>query len=90
MGYDTFTTQIHTARRHLEALRATGEDSVNAQPLLQAALTELTNALEELHVTSEELRAQSDELAASRDATEAQRRRYEELFESAPRWIRGH
>ena len=84
MRYDIFATQILTARRLLEALRAKGGASGRAQPLLQAALTELTQSLEELQATSEELRARSEELAASRDAIEAQRRRYEDLFESAP------
>jgi two-component system sensor kinase FixL len=82
MGYDTLEKRIHSARRHLEALRTAAADSADARPL-QAALMELTSALNELHVTSEESRTQSDELATSRE-TEAQRRRYEDLFESAP------
>jgi len=84
MAHDTFDDQITAARRHLEALHETAGISGNGHHLLQAALTELGNALEELHVTAAELRAQSDELAASRDSTDAQRQRYEHLFESAP------
>ena len=45
---------------------------------------ELSSALEELHVASEELRQQQEELAAAGQAVEAERQRYQDLFEFAP------
>ena len=45
---------------------------------------ELDVAIEELSVTGEELREQTDELTATRRALEAERQRYQELFEAAP------
>jgi two-component system cell cycle sensor histidine kinase/response regulator CckA len=45
---------------------------------------ELQTAIEELEVTQEELRTQNDELAATRDEAELQRRKYQDLFNSAP------
>lgn len=45
---------------------------------------ELQTAIEELEVTQEELRTQNDELVATRDEAELQRRKYQDLFNSAP------
>jgi two-component system sensor kinase FixL len=84
MGYDTFDERISGVRRRLEALRTTAATSVDAYPALQAALAELGNAIEDLHLTAATLRAQSDDLTGSRAAMDAQRRRYEDLFEFAP------
>ncbi|HEY9790494.1 MAG TPA: PAS domain S-box protein [Candidatus Obscuribacterales bacterium] len=47
-------------------------------------LQELGNVLEELEVSSEELRVQSTELKSAHSKIEAERQRYEELFEFAP------
>src|SRR4029453_4710176 len=44
----------------------------------------LPEALGELDVAIEELRSQTDELHSTREALEAERHRYQELFESAP------
>lgn len=55
-----------------------------AAAVLPEALEELRTALEELHVADEELRRQNDALAAARRTAEAERQRYQELFEQAP------
>lgn len=52
--------------------------------LLLESLEELGNSLAELQAASEELRQQNGELAAGRLALEAERRRYQELFDFAP------
>lgn len=55
------------------------------QPELMAeAFEELRVALEELQVAEEELRHQNEELAVARQAVEAERQRYQDLFEFAP------
>ncbi len=51
---------------------------------VDAAYQELLTALEELGVAEEELRQQNEELASARAAVEAERRRYQDLFESTP------
>ncbi len=51
---------------------------------LPFALEELNTAFEELQVAEEELRAQNEELAVAQAAMEAERQRYQELFEFAP------
>lgn len=48
------------------------------------ALETLQNALEELHVAEEEIKAQNEELAIARNEVEAERQRYQDLFEFAP------
>lgn len=48
------------------------------------ALETLQNALEELHVAEEEIKAQNEELAIARNQVEAERQRYQDLFEFAP------
>lgn len=47
-------------------------------------LEELQTALEELRVTEEELRTQNEALVASQAVIEAERQRYQDLFEFAP------
>ena len=57
---------------------------LSEKTLVPEALQELSTALEELTVTAEELQQQNDELAATRALVEAERRHFQELFESAP------
>ena len=45
---------------------------------------ELSQAYEELQVSEEEIRQQNQELRSARNALEAERRRYQQLFEFAP------
>lgn len=70
--------------RRADAARARGEPRRDGEPPGERAAEELLIAHEELRVTEEELRVQNEELAASRLATEAERARYQELFELAP------
>nr|WP_238360939.1 PAS domain S-box protein [Iningainema tapete] len=51
---------------------------------LPKALEDLNTAFEELQVAEEELRAQNEALATARETVEAERQRYQDLFEFAP------
>ncbi len=51
---------------------------------LPKALEELNTAFEELQVAQEELRAQNEALTDARQTIEAERQRYQDLFELAP------
>ncbi|MCL1465061.1 PAS domain-containing sensor histidine kinase [Argonema galeatum] len=56
----------------------------NEELLLRESLEELTCSLHELQVASEEVRQQNEELIATRLEVEAERQRYQEMFEFAP------
>jgi PAS domain S-box-containing protein len=82
---DPFSRELRSTRdRIAELQRRSVADAGPGGGLLPEALAELDLAIEELSVTGEELRSQTDELASARNALEAERRRYQELFESAP------
>lgn len=57
---------------------------VQESEITPQALEILQNALEELHVAEEEIKAQNEELAIARNEVEAERQRYQDLFEFAP------
>ena len=57
---------------------------LSAHGLLPSALEELQTAVEELRVAEEEMRAQNEELILTRQRVEAERHRYQDLFEFAP------
>ncbi len=59
------------------------EFPVQQQELLMESLNELSNSLQELQVVTEELRQQNQQLIGSRMVVEAERQRYQELFNSA-------
>lgn len=63
--------------------RVTGEPAQAAEVLVEA-MEDLRAALEELRVADEELRQQNEALATARSAVEAERQRYQELFDFAP------
>lgn len=99
MNPNVFEQHLALCRKRLEELwqraeklptpsnnlwRQTPEIPQEQQDLLRESLEELSNSIEELHVATEELRQQTEELATSRMAIEAERRRYQELFEFAP------
>jgi PAS domain S-box-containing protein len=82
---DPFSRELRSARdRIAELQRRSGADPAPGDGLLSQMLAELDVAIEELSVTGEELREQTDELTATRRALEAERQRYQELFEAAP------
>jgi two-component system, NarL family, sensor histidine kinase UhpB len=60
------------------------EGPVQPTDMVLRVFAELQNALEELQVAQEELRLQNEELAGARQITEAERQRYQELFDFAP------
>ena len=79
---DSTGQQIAATRKRLEVLIERA--SLSKDPLLNEALEELSTSLEELSVSEEELYQQNEELMASRQAQEAERKRYQDLFEFTP------
>jgi PAS domain S-box-containing protein len=82
---DEFARQIETARWRIAGLeRHAGEVHAQSQEWLPNVFEELHVAFEELRVAEEELLQQNNELMTTRERVEAERRRYQELFEFAP------
>jgi len=82
---DPFSRELRAARARIAELqRRQGAAGGSSRRLLPEALAEVDVALEELAVTGQELREQTAELAVAREALEAERERYQELFQSAP------
>ena len=82
---DDFARQVETARWRVAGLeRHAGEAQIPATELLPVAFEELNVAFEELRVAQDELLHQQSDLASARERVEAERRRYQELFEFAP------
>jgi PAS domain S-box-containing protein len=84
MSTDVFMRQIEAAQQRLFDLEQRASGTAEQRELMLESLEELSTAMEELHVASEELRQQNEELVAARHITEAERQRYQELFEFAP------
>jgi PAS domain S-box-containing protein len=84
VDHSTFELQVEVARRRLEALQQQAGQSSEQSILARQALEELSDTLEKLHIARQELCQQNDALIASRWALEAERQRYEDLFEFAP------
>ncbi len=77
--------QLAAVYQRAMALQQQANDLPEAQQaLLSAAFEELQTVLEELQTSEEELRGQNQELVNTRQAVEAERWRYQELFEFAP------
>jgi len=80
---DRFFQQIEILAGRVSTL----QKNTNAAPELQnysLVLGELETALEELQVAGEELLGQNEELAIAREKVDAERQRYQDLFEFAP------
>ena len=60
------------------------EKPARPRGLLPQAMEELQLSVEELRVAEEEMRVQNEELSRSRLRLEAERQRYQDLFEFAP------
>lgn len=85
MNVNMFTHQIEVMYRRLDELYQGANTSLPLQPeLLPVAFKELGIVSEELQVAVDELQQQNEELAAARSAVEAERQRYQDLFEFAP------
>lgn len=80
-----FSEQLDVILERVSALeRGLVSPSPQHDKLLSEALDGLSLALEELRVTEEELREQNKALLDAHDALDAERRRYQDLFEFAP------
>ena len=80
-----FDEQVRRSRQQLAHLRRPrGEDEGPADPRVEEAIESLYTALEELRVTEEELRVQNEQLEQTQMLIEAERVRYEEIFQLAP------
>jgi PAS domain S-box-containing protein len=79
-----FDREIESVSRRAEELsQRVGEHSDTGKLVLQA-LEEVRTTPEELQVAEEELREQNEELLAARAELDDERRKYQELFDSAP------
>jgi PAS domain S-box-containing protein len=79
---DKFTQRLEEAR--LKSFGRIPTKGIVADPALVRLLGELEENWEELRVAEEELRQQNDELIDARDSLEAERARYQSLFDEAP------
>jgi two-component system, cell cycle sensor histidine kinase and response regulator CckA len=74
----------HQRWENLSQRASQRENQQDDQELLQVAMAEAASSLEELSVLVEELKEQNQELIATRYLVEAERQRYQDLFEFAP------
>ena len=81
MDITLFAQQIAMARERMGAMQ---QDHEGEPGTFSEVLEELQSTLEELRVAEETLRKQNDELMLASETIEAERRRYEDLFEFAP------
>lgn len=81
-----FQTQIEEVQNRVDRLHKQVEQAAVREQngLLRDAIENLSLALEELRVSEEELVEHTEALAIARNEVEAERRRYQELFEFAP------
>lgn len=80
-----FEEQVRRSGEQLAELRALpAAGDAPPDPRVDEAIESLHTTLEELRVTEEELRVQNEQLAHTQMLIEAERVRYEELFQLAP------
>jgi PAS domain S-box-containing protein len=85
MNIGEFSAAISGLWQRIEVLqRRVHESSAQQQPLMMELLEELSTTLEELRVAEEALHQQAEALASGHQAVEAERQRYQELFNFAP------
>ena len=88
MDLDSFSKYIETMYTQLSALDNPPKDDPDAaRALLEEATTAFGTTLEEMRVAEEEIRQQNEELVETRLSSEAQRQRYQDLFDFAPTLI---
>jgi PAS domain S-box-containing protein len=80
---DQFEQQTQQLTAHFTNLQVQMGHTIPPAGVLQAAMAGYSSAVEELRVTEDELRRQSEELTRSYAEIEAERQRYQDLFESA-------
>lgn len=83
-SHERFGEQVLHSRDQIRTLRERSRNRGTPDPLADEAVEALHTALEELRVAQEELRIQNEQLADSQALVEAERVRYEELFQLAP------
>lgn len=81
MNVDIFTRQVETVNSRLHKLFRDAGISSSKSQMLAEALKELGVISEELQVAVDELMIQNEELAATRMRIQAERQRYENLFD---------
>ncbi len=79
-----FGRRVQVAQEQLDLLRRHEALAPELRAPLREAIEGFSIALEELHVAQEELYQQNEELLEARQDLEAERRRYQELFDFAP------
>jgi PAS domain S-box-containing protein len=80
-----FDAAIAATRERLNTLQwQAAEAPAGLKRMLSEAFEELHATLEELQVADEELRQMNEELAIARQTAEAERQRYQDLFDLAP------
>jgi len=80
-----FDEAIAAVQQRLDILQKQAVASPqNQQLILSEVFQDLSITLEELQVADEELRQQNEELVLARQHAEAERQRYQELFDFAP------
>src|SRR5262245_40017761 len=82
--FDDFARQIETARWRVAGLERHAGEALLPVEALPVAFEELHVAFEELRAAQDELLRQQSELLSTRERVEAERRRYQELFDFAP------
>jgi len=85
MKKDNFNPKIENLQQELGKFQGpTVENPSQLEDGLPKSFEKLQHTLEELHIAEEDLRQQNEELAATRLVAEAERQRYQELFDFAP------
>jgi hypothetical protein len=84
MPSETLDHQIEQAQERLKSLWDRVGVPSEEHGVLAEALEQLSIALHELQATSEQLHQQVEDLAESRQALDAERHRYQDLFDFAP------
>src|SRR5947207_5720971 len=86
MNGQQFTDDVRAARERVDRLheRVATIPPPRHGELFSETYEELRTALEELRTVEEELRLQNEALAAAKHEADAERRRYQDLFEFAP------
>jgi len=85
MDLESFSKYIEMMHAQLSELDNPPKDDPDAaRALLEEAATAFGTTLEEMRVAEEEIRRQNEELVETRLSSEAQRQRYQDLFDFAP------
>lgn len=84
MNIGEFSPQLEAWRSQLAALLRLTNESPSPPERLREVFDELQAVLEQLAVAEEDLRQQNEDLVRTRMAVEAERQRYQDLFDFAP------